>query len=291
MYERLDNCPLCNSGHFHNKIITKDYSISEESFAIVECENCKLNFTNPRPSKTDIHTFYDSDAYISHTEKNHSIYDLAYRTVRYFTLKSKLRLINGLNTKKQILDFGCGTGNFLGSCKDAGWKIFGIEPNQKARQVAESLIGQPVFATLSDLEVKKFNVITLWHVLEHIHDLQDTMKNLKSMLKKKGFLVIALPNNESWDAKYYKEYWAGYDVPRHLYHFNPKTFKKLAESNKLRISKIIPMKFDAFYISLLSEKYKHGTNKPQKALMNGFKSNNSAAKDNLYSSLIYILRR
>ena len=292
MYERLDNCPLCKNGQFQNKIITKDHTVSGESFAIVECNKCGLNFTNPRPSLEEINSFYQSDAYISHSTKSKSIYDLAYRTVRYFTLRSKLRMINSLNTKMTLLDIGCGTGNFIAKCKNANWQVTGIETNEKAREIAMTATSGKVLSHISELpDGEQYHIITLWHVLEHIHDLQGTMKVLKEKVKKKGYLVIALPNNESWDSKHYKEHWAGLDVPRHLYHFNQETFRILAESNKLRIIKTIPLKFDSFYVSLLSEKYLNGYNKPYNAVMNGLKSNNNAKKNNQYSSLVYILRR
>lgn len=292
MYERLDNCPLCNSGHFHNKIITKDHTVSGESFAIVECDKCKLNYTNPRPSINEIDSFYKSDDYISHSNQSKSLFDLIYRSVRYYTLRSKLRLINSLDTKKTLLDYGCGTGNFLNLCKNADWQVTGFEPNRTAREIAARLTNENILNSTEEIPSgQQYHIITLWHVLEHIHDLQGTMKLLTSKVKKKGFLVIALPNINSWDAQHYKEHWAGYDVPRHLYHFNPETFKTLAESNNLKISKIIPMKFDSFYISLLSEKYKYNRNNLYRAIINGFKSNKNARRSNQYSSLIYILRR
>ena len=292
MYERLDNCPLCNSGHFHNKIITKDYSVSGESFAIVECDKCGFNFTNPRPSPEEIGSFYESQNYISHKDKSHSIFDIVYRIVRRFTISSKVRLIEGLDTKKTILDYGCGTGEFLKAFKLRDWEISGIEPNPGARTIAEKNTDHTIYEKAEDLPAnQQYHIITLWHVLEHIHDLQETIKMLKERVKKKGFIIIALPNNKSWDLEYYKEFWAAYDVPRHLYHFNPETLKKLAKEHKLKVKQIIPMKFDAFYISLLSEKYKNNKNNAFKALINGLKSNRSARKNNQYSSLIYILRR
>ena len=292
MYERLDNCPLCNSGHFHNKVITKDHSVSGESFAIVECDKCKFNFTNPRPSEEEINSFYESENYISHSNSNRSILDLAYKTVRHFTLKSKVRLINKLSTKKTILDYGCGTGNFLKECQKNGWQITGVEPNQKANEFASKLTGQDIQKDLSSFsDESQFHIITLWHVLEHIHDLNETIQKLRKLLKKKGYLIIALPNHNSWDAEHYGEYWAGYDVPRHLYHFDTDTMKTFANKHNLKIRHIYPQKMDAYYVCLLSEKYINRSNRPLKAIINGNKSNRNAVSNNQYSSLIYILTK
>lgn len=292
MYERLDNCPLCNSGQFHNQIIVKDHSISGESFAIVQCDKCNLSFTNPRPSTTEIKRFYKSEEYISHTDATRNIFDLVYKTARFFTLRSKLKLIESYNTKKYLLDYGCGTGDFLKKCQDHNWQVKGIEPNDKARNIAKDKLNIDISFSLTNLEKgEHFNIITLWHVLEHVHDLNKTMSQLKDRLKAKGKLILALPNNESWDANFYKENWAAYDVPRHLYHFNPGTVKNLAKHHKLTISKIIPQKLDSYYVSLLSEKYIHSLNKPFKAIQTGLKSNRKARINNQYSSLIYVLTK
>ena len=292
MYEILNNCPLCNSGQFHNESIIKDHSISGESFAIVQCDSCKLSFTNPRPSQNEIGRFYESEKYISHNDSSNGIFDIAYKAVRFFTLRSKLKLIESLNTGKTILDFGCGVGDFLKKCKGNNWEVTGIEPSVKAREIAKGKLNSQIAPNLDQLESNvPFDIITLWHVLEHVHDLSGCMTQLKNLLKPKGKIVIALPNNQSWDAQYYKEHWAAYDVPRHLYHFNPETFKSLAKHHNLTISQIIPQYFDSYYICLLSEKYIHSSNKPISGLNIGYKSNRKAHISNQYSSLIYILNK
>ena len=191
-----------------------------------------------------------------------------------------------------ILDFGCGTGNFLHVCKKNGWQLTGVEPNQKANEIASNLIGHNIHADLSAIEKNtEFHIITLWHVLEHIHDLNETLDQLRNLLKKKGYLIIALPNHKSWEAEHYGEHWAGYDVPRHLYHFDADTLKTLAGNHKFKVRQVLPQKIDAYYVSLLSEKYINNANKPFMAMKNGNMSNRNATKSNQYSSLIYILTK
>ena len=293
MYEKLANCPSCGNSSFHNHLICKDHSISKESFAIVKCDQCELLFTNPRPNKESIGKYYETEDYISHSNSSKSIINKIYKIVRSFSLKNKIKIADQLTTDKNILDYGCGTGHFLSEAKKNNWKIKGIEPNESARQLANKQLGGHVFPTLVELDKnEKYSIITLWHVLEHILDLSTTLGVLKSLLSKDGSLIIAVPNPESYDAQYYKEYWAGYDVPRHLYHFTPKSLKKLIQKHNLKLIETLPMKFDSFYVSLLSEKYKSGHNNYIRSFINGYKSNSYARKNsNSYSSIIYILKQ
>ncbi|MEQ6121342.1 class I SAM-dependent methyltransferase [Reichenbachiella sp. MALMAid0571] len=213
--------------------------------------------------------------------------------MRNFTLAGKLRILNKLSKKKTLLDYGCGTGDFLKYCQSNNWNVTGIEINKNANQIAKEKIGDTIFNDINDIDkTNKFDIITLWHVLEHIHDLKKVFKKLKNKLTKSGHLIVALPNHECLDQKIYKEYWAAYDVPRHLYHFNRLTFNKLASKMDMKVVKIIPMKFDSYYVSLLSEKYKSGSTSYIKSFINGWKSNRWASKNgNNYSSLIYILKQ
>lgn len=289
-YERLEQCPICNKKDFKNFMVVKDNSVSKESFVIVACENCGFKFTNPRPDEISIGRFYESDDYISHSNKAGGITNKAYKLVRTYTLKQKVDLINKYSAKGNILDYGCGTGNFLAACQRNGWEVAGFEPNTYARQQAQELLKKEINSTtLDNFKSESFDVITLWHVLEHVHTLNETFKELLQLLKPNGVMLIAVPNADSHDAKVYKENWAAYDVPRHLYHFTQVTMKRFLKKHKLDLIETLPMKFDAYYVSLLSEKYKNGNSELFKSVLSGYKSNTYASKNaNDYSSLIYV---
>jgi 2-polyprenyl-3-methyl-5-hydroxy-6-metoxy-1,4-benzoquinol methylase len=292
MYEKVEKCPLCNNKEHENYIICKDFTVSQESFAITKCTSCDFLFTNPRPEKKAIQDYYESQDYISHSDAANSPINILYKLVRQFTLKSKLKLLNNLSQKKTLLDYGCGTGALLELAQSKKWAVSGVEPNEQARKIASGKIGAQVYSSIGKInEAQSFDVITLWHVLEHVHDLNKTITSLKSHLNKKGTLLIALPNNQSLDQEIYREQWAAYDVPRHLYHFNQLTFKKFAQKHDLRVKDILPLKFDSYYVSLLSEKNKTGKQNYMKSFINGWKSNRWASKnDNNYSSLVYVLQ-
>ncbi|HSI91699.1 MAG TPA: class I SAM-dependent methyltransferase [Adhaeribacter sp.] len=292
-YERLEQCPVCGKSDFKNFMVVQDKSVSQESFVIVLCENCNLKFTNPRPDQASIGRYYESEDYISHSNTTKGIISKAYKVVRSIALKEKLELINRIATKGKILDYGCGTGHFLETCQKDGWEVSGFEPNALANQQAEKTLGKTIEkVSLKDFEPETFQVITLWHVLEHIHTLNETTKELLSLLKPGGALVVAVPNADSLDAKNYRENWAAYDVPRHLYHFNQETMKRFLKKHKLSLEETKPMKYDAYYVSMLSEKYKAGKTNMFSSVLNGYRSNSYASKNaNDYSSLIYIARK
>ena len=292
MYERLNECPNCKSEEFRNHMICKDFSVSQESFAIVKCKKCELLFTNPRPTIENLHKYYQSENYVSHANKSNSPINAAYKFARLFTLNNKVKLVKKFHKNGNLLDYGCGTGAFLNVARKNGFNVTGYEPSSDAHKEIDKTLKPSILDKIDDLTFKKhFHIITLWHVLEHISDLSETVERLKKMLHPEGRLIIAVPNNESYDATYYKEYWAAYDLPRHLYHFTPKTIKGLLSSHKLRIESTDPMPLDSFYVSLLSEKYKTGSSNYVKAISIGLKSNKMAKKTNDYSSLIYIVKR
>lgn len=293
MLEILANCPVCGHSEFTDLLECQDYTVSQEKFKIVSCQNCNFKFTNPRPNASTIGSYYESEDYISHSDTNKGLINQAYKWVRSYMLRKKMNLINKRQQKGTLLDVGCGTGYFLETCQKAGWKVEGFEPDKNARKQAENRISHPIQEDLFSKNLTKntFDVITLWHVLEHVHTLDETLIHLKSLLKKEGLLVIAVPNLESYDAQVFQEYWAAYDVPRHLYHFSQETLKTLMQKYQLEVKEIHPMPFDSYYASLLSSKYQTGKTQYLKAVSLGYKSNQKAKKNkNNYSSLIYFIR-
>lgn len=282
------------TGTDSNKFLTlKDYSISGETFHISKCKTCGFRYTNPIPSEETIGKYYQSENYISHSDTNKGIINKLYHLVRKQSLKSKLKLVNQASKEKgTILDIGCGTGYFLQACKEDGWKIEGMEPDPGARALAEKNTSQTLYHDILSLPgEKKYDVITLWHVLEHVHKLNESIQHIHKLLKENGTLIIAVPNCDSWDSTVYKEFWAAYDVPRHLYHFTPPDMDKLLNKHKFKRTDLKPMVFDSFYVSMLSDKYKFGKTNYIRAFFNGFVSNLKATSTKNYSSLIYLFKK
>jgi len=276
-----------NLKHF---LTVKDNSVSKETFELLHDENLDMLITSPQPDEVNLASYYESDDYISHTDGKRSIFEKAYHFIKNIALKNKLSLINDLKKSKgNLLDIGAGTGDFLVVAKENGWNTIGIEPSQKAKEIAERK-GVELKSNLLDFADDSFDVITMWHVLEHVPNLEDQIKELKRLVKPDGAIIIAVPNFKSFDAKYYKEFWAAYDVPRHLWHFSKTAIEKLFAQENLELEKILPMKFDSFYVSLLSEKYKTGKMNYIKAFSIGLKSNSQAKKNFEYSSHIYVLK-
>ncbi len=288
----LNNCPLCNSGQFNLYIPAKDFSVSKENFNIVECQQCSFRFTNPRPPEDRLGKYYESEDYISHTNKSNNLLNRIYKVARVYTIQEKSKLLRKWSKKGNLLDIGCGTGEFLQYNKFIGWQVNGVEVNQQARKQAENKLSQTLLSSLDKVqEDKKYQAITLWHVLEHVADLEETCTKIIKLLDTNGTLIVAVPNCESYDAGYYKEFWAAYDVPRHLYHFTKATMERLWEKYGLSIKAVLPMKLDAYYVSMLSEKYKNGSTNLISAGRVGWISNYKAKKENNYSSLIYIIKK
>ena len=267
----------------------KDYTVSGELYHVKKNTEFDMLVTVPVPK--NLGDYYKSENYISHTDSKKSVLDKVYQSVKNITLKRKLKLINSFGTStKNILDVGAGTGDFLKVCKDNSWNVFGTEPDLDARNIAakKEII---LHEDLSKIKNSKFDVITLWHVLEHVENLQKYISELENLLSEKGRLIIAVPNYKSYDAKYYKQHWAAFDVPRHLWHFSQTSIAKLFSEVDMIVEKTLPMKFDSYYVSLLSEKYKSGKMNPVKSFQRGFTSNLKAKGTNEYSSLIYVLKK
>lgn len=290
--EVLQNCPVCGSELFDPFISGKDFFLTGESFQIIKCRNCGFRFTNPRPEAGELGKYYESSEYISHSDNKQGLFATLYQQVRKYTLGQKFVLVKRFHQNGEILDIGCATGHFLSLMSKHGWKTTGIEPDKKTRERAISEFGLNVFAEeqLDLFPNSSFDVITMWHVLEHVSDLNVRLLQIRNLLKPAGTFIVAIPNSNSYDAKKYGSHWAGYDLPRHLYHFTKEDIKLLMEKHGFKIEKVLPMRFDAFYVCLLSEKYKSGKLRWLPALWNGFWSNVKARQKFGHSSLIYIIK-
>ena len=270
-------------------IEVKDHSVSGEKFELWHDESLDLLMTLPQPDEKSLPKYYDSEDYISHTDGKRSLFEFAYHFVKSIALKNKLNLIDSLQPERgNLLDIGAGTGDFLNIANKAGWQTTGIEPSDKAKSIAIRK-GVSFAKSTADLETHSFDVITMWHVLEHVPNLESQIQELKRLLKPTGSILIAVPNFNSHDAKHYGNFWAAYDVPRHLWHFSKTAIQKLFANEAIVLKKILPMKFDAFYVCLLSEKYKNRKMNYISAFFVALRSNWKAASSKEFSSHIYVL--
>jgi len=295
--KKYPDCPICNESNIDLVFKTQDLSLTKESFDILLCTKCSLQFTYPIPSKENITFYYNFSDYISHTDIKKGLINKIYHFVRQFTLKQKANFIQSFYSNKfgKILDIGSGTGAFANTMKLIGWDVVGLEPDESSRKIANENYGLTLnpIDDFFDLPHCNFDVITLWHVLEHVHDLNDYFVQFNSLLKNDGKLIIAVPNYTSFDASYYKHMWAAYDVPRHLYHFSPNAMSLLCELHNMKIIKYKPMWFDSLYVSLLTEKYiKWGLLGTLRAIIVGVVSNMVALFDTKKtSSVIYVIQK
>ena len=296
--ETLKHCPVCQGSGFSNYLNVEDYTVSHREFTIQECHSCNFLLTNPRPSQDEIGAYYQSEEYISHHDESKTLMSKIYKSVRDHTISGKVKMINELiPLKGTILDVGCGTGNFIQACKSDGWKISGTEPDPGANEVASKRVGEKIFSSIDDarLAEKSYDIITLWHVLEHVHALNETVSWLGKHLNPNGKIIIAVPNPQSYDAQKYGRFWAAYDVPRHLYHFTKKTMSKLMEKHSLEVIKILPMWFDSFYVGMLSTKYQSKAinlfDSVKTGLLSNIKGRSANSGEINTSSLIYIITK
>lgn len=290
------HCPACDSAELKGIFSVKDHTVSGENFKIVECLHCSLRFTQDVPDQQSIGSYYKSDDYISHTDSSKGLVNNLYQRVRKITLHQKRKLIQQLTGLKNgyLLDLGSGTGAFAHEMTKAGWQVTAMEPDEDARNKAREIYGLELQSldAFYDLPGSAFDAITLWHVLEHVHELNKYVDTLKRIIKPSGKILVAVPNYTSGDASEYSEHWAAYDVPRHLYHFSPKAMEMLMNKHGMVVEKKLPMWFDSFYVSMLSSKYRKGKTNLPGAFLQGLQSNLKALGNyEKCSSVIYVACR
>ena len=289
-------CPLCDSENVVHFLQTRDYFLTREPFELFKCSGCGFIFTQDYPEPDNMNRYYESDDYISHNDSARGLLNNLYRISRSFMLRRKKSIVRRHTRlgKGNLLDIGSGTGHFISFMKKAGWEVKGIEINDKAREFSVSHFGLEVIPKelISSLASGSFDCITLWHVLEHLQDPFKYAAEISRLLKPGGICITAHPNCSSFDARYYKESWAAWDVPRHLWHFTPETFRLFSEKAGFTVSKIISLPPDVFYISALSERYRES----KFPFISGFVKGMGFLLRSLFktagsSSLIYILKK
>ena len=288
-----DKCPWCQSEKAHKHLSLKDYFLTQEPFEIMVCEDCGLLYTTPKPSDEKLGDYYKSDEYYSHQENKKGFIPRVYEAVKSVNLKHKIAIATQGKEPGRLLDIGCGVGDFLHFAEQNGWQCTGAEPSEDAASIAKKRIKAEIMLPkdLEKLPDESFDVITMWHVLEHVSDLQWQVNQLNRLLKKGGRLVIALPNFRSYDAQYYKDKWAAYDVPRHLNHFSQDSIAKIFNINSLVQKPTQKLVWDAFYISFMSEKYRQKNLPLLRGIYRGMISNLKARKSGEWSSLVYVFEK
>lgn len=284
-------CPWCGSEETQQYLSLKDYFLTFENFEIYECRQCKLKFTVPVPQ--ELGHYYKSEKYLSHSDKRNGLFAKIYNIVKKKNIKNKYKYSCGDLKVGNVLDIGCGVGDYLNYCKSKGWNIAGVEPDADARKISENKLNVNILRPndLSQIPDNSFDVVTMWHVLEHVENLHEEIRQLERIVKNGGRLVIALPNHNSFDAQFYGEFWAAYDVPRHLMHFSKECIKNIFKSTSFELKNIKGMKWDSYYISILSEKYANHHWPFFRGLKMGLTSNIKAKKNEEYSSLIYVFEK
>ncbi|HAI77102.1 MAG TPA: methyltransferase [Microscillaceae bacterium] len=292
--ETLEECPVCRHQVFLPWRQCQDHLVSQATFQLVACQSCGFIFTNPRPTESHIAAYYQSEQYQSHSQQKGGFFQKTYQWVRQKMQRRKLALVQTLAPQTgRLLDVGCGLGTFLRTCQQAGWAVEGIEPNPQAATIAHKETGAIIYSSIFDPAIApSYEVISLWHVLEHVHRLEETMLTIKRLLHPKGVLLIAMPNVASqYEIELFQSYWAPFDVPRHLYHFSPVTFSKFLLNFQFKIESVEPLLWDSYYACLMSEKYSTSKFHWFKAAWRGYHSNQWAKRhQNNHSSLIYCIR-
>lgn len=290
--ETLQHCPVCKATSFVQEYVCKDFVATGETFQLVRCQSCRLLFTNPRPDANHIGRYYQTDNYVSHAGSKKGLIYLLYDVVRNISLRKKASTIRSYSPNGKLLDVGCGLGYFLNHMINEGWEATGVDVSEDARNYVKQTFGQNVLPEeeLINLKAGDYSAITMWHVLEHVHLLRDRVELLKKLLAKNGTLFVAVPNSDAWEVGFYKEHWDGFDVPRHIYHFNHTSMEKLMNECGLNVVEKKPMIFDAYYISWRSEIHRKNPVGFFRAMAMGQISNWKAKANQNYSSVLYVIQ-
>ena len=290
------NCPWCGSKNSHLHLQLKDYFLTQESFEIVECDDCHLLYTTPRPTPDVIGNYYKSENYFSHQENKKGFVPRIYEAVKKVNIKRKFALATDgilLENDRQMLEIGCGVGDFLHYAEQKGWHCYGAEPSDDAVKIlklkSDAKVVKP--EQIESFSDASFDLICMWHVLEHVDNLKWQITQLKRLAKPHGRIVVAVPNYQSYDARFYHDKWAAYDVPRHLNHFSREFVFNQLNDSELILKSVHPLVWDSFYVSYMSEQFLNHRMPLLRGFCRGLISNGKALVSGQYSSLVYVFER
>lgn len=292
----IEVCPVCGGTDFGHYMNCTDFYATGEHFEVCQCADCGFRFTDGAPVESEIGRYYETPDYISHSDTSKGLMNKVYHWVRSYMLSRKARLVAKASGMERgtMLDYGTGTGYFANQMRKAGWTVRAIEKSAQAREFARTNFGLEVWSEqqMDQVPTGSLDVVTLWHVMEHVENLDRLWSEIDRWLRKDGTLIVAVPNCSGADEAIYGAHWAAYDVPRHLWHFVPPTMRRLAERKGYEMCQTLPMPFDAFYVSMLSEKYRGSKAYFVKGMLSGARALVKAWADkNRSSSIIYVMRK
>ncbi len=277
-----DNSPI-----FKHFLSVQDHFLTQENFDLYRDESAGVLKTVPQPE--NIESYYESEDYLSHDDSQDSFFAKCYQFAKIWNLRSKKSLIGKYAVDGKILDIGAGVGDVVGVLKKSGYDAIGYEPSKKARLFAARK-GIELLDQTDSILPNSIKVISMYHVLEHVPDYKKQIDLIYNWLQEDGYLILALPNYNSFDAKWFKSYWAGYDVPRHLFHFNKLAVGNVFQ-NKFKLISTKPMWFDSLYVSILSARYQKRKVPFIYGICIGLISNFAALFSKEPSSLVYVLKK
>ena len=262
-------------------IKVRDFIVSNEFFKLYKDSETGIVWTQVGKNHNHL-SYYQSENYIPHSDKKGLLGFLYRFSQRLMFVYKRIILMKPLKQSKSVLDYGAGDGKFAKYLEKSGKKIFTYDPLKVNSSNNINLTQDTDFQA---------DMLMMWHVLEHIPDLKKVFPKILERVNKKGFLVIAVPNRDCFDAKYYKNHWAAWDVPRHLYHFNHKSLLNFMSSYGLSFVFKRPLTLDSYYVSYLSEKYKKAPFPLFSGFIIGFLSNCLALFTSNFSSSVYVFRK
>ena len=296
IYQDFNSCPLCGAYGQTPYADCTDFTVSRESYILMRCPECGMVYTSNPPKECDTSKYDKLDLKLKLGDSPAGLIHKLYYYIRLRMLSRKAHIVESQSyrTGGSLLNYGAKTGYFSHKMERRGWKVTSIEKYHEERLFSLEMFHHRMFDVpeMDRLHPETFDVITLWHVFEHCYDPNGLLDKFYKLLRPTGILIMACPNIRSTDAMHYGPYWAAYDVPRHLWHFNTTSLSELAHKHGFTLMHRERMPFDCFYISILSEKHKRHKMAFLRGILYGFHCwLVSLAHPDSSSSMVYVFRK